>query len=101
MLAAIFNSVMDNLAHHWYKSVFNKLNPQFYNPEISWANKSKVWAPVSDCWHVCKSLMLTCLILAVVLYKPMVNWYVDFGILGGAWIIIFNLFYNRILIRKQ
>ena len=104
MFAASFNAVMDNIKDHWYESVSDKFNAQWWDPEISWTDKNTykfIPTPISDAWHVFKTGMLICLILAVVLYKPMINWYADFAILGGAWIIIFNLFYNRILIRKQ
>ena len=102
ILAAICNACMDNIKDHWYESVFNKLNPQWWDPSVSWKNKLTFKGPVqlSDCWHLAKTIMLTCLILAVVLYKPMVNWYVDFAILGFCWIGPFNFMYNKILIRK-
>lgn len=109
VLAAIANACMDNLSHHWYKSIFNKLNSKFWNPEISWKlgyiphTKYKF-----DAWHIFKSTMIICLCAAIALYNP--EWlfpgnrkyscFIAFCLFGIAWNGTFNLFYNHILNRK-
>lgn len=117
-LAATSNAVMDNIKDHWYKSRLNTLNGQFWNPEIAGKNKyinydgdtaegkkprlKKILffdQPFTDAWHTFKSLMIVFLCFAVVSYKRMVNWYVDILIIGITWNLIFNLFYNLILIK--
>jgi hypothetical protein len=38
-LAAICNSVMDSVAHHFPNSVFKQRKAIFWDPSISWKNK--------------------------------------------------------------
>ncbi len=99
ILAAFCNSVMDNISHHWYKSVFNKFNPNFWNPLVSCITAYVV--PYTkykiDAWHLLKSLMIVFICLSVVLYVPVVNPLVDFILLGLWWNTIFNIFYNHFL----
>ena len=40
-LAAVCNAVMDVLAFKYKRSIFNKLDPDFWNPSRSWRNKYK------------------------------------------------------------
>lgn len=110
MLAAMCNAVMDNLSHHWYKSVFNRYNPNFWNPGISWqmgfipGTKYKL-----DAWHLFKSCMIILVCLSVISFdinQVFVNakWYSYLIIIityGAAWNGTFNLFYNRILNKKM
>lgn len=103
LLASFLNACMDNLSHHFYKSIFNQksLNPLFWNPEISWMKKSLTWTNYKlDAWHLCKSLMIICMIFSVILYNPIINPVFDFMIYGLIWNLYFNLFYNHILNKK-
>ena len=120
ILAAACNACMDTLVHHFGISVFQKLNPQFWWPEISWRNKyilhnpdlghkKWVWDPVSDGWHIFKSLMIVFVCLSIATFNPV--WKYDFpswlkiiltvSIYGLFWNSAFNLFYNHLLIRKK
>lgn len=102
ILASICSSVMDNTAHHWYKSVFNKLNPNFWNPLVS-CNTAK-YIPFTrykvDSWHIFKSLCIVFTVIGIVTYKTIINQYVDVLIFGLAWNVTFDLFYTIILNRK-
>lgn len=112
--AAICNAIMDKLVHHYDKSIFAEMNPYFWNPNFSWRNKYVLGVPenghrmiwifkypvaFTDAWHLFKSLMLVCLMAAVVCYSYAGVWWAvsDFLFLGGIWILTFNLFYNIIL----
>ena len=110
VLAAICCACMDTLQHHYYNSVFNKLNDKFWNPAISWGyaktipfTKYKV-----DAWHLFKSAMICLLIGAVVMAwqsgEALFNvwWFylIAFIYIGIMWNLTFNFFYNIILIRK-
>jgi hypothetical protein len=117
VIAAIMNSIMDKLTHHWDRSVFITSPQPFWASTLeSWKNKyiggnpesgRRVWKilgfkiPIhpafTDGWHLAKSVMVVILCASVVLYKPIVNPFVDIIILGAAWNITFNLFYNKIL----
>ena len=123
-LAAICNAVMDVVSFHYKTSIFTKFNPQWWNPAISWKNKyvdyskfaeytgkvSKLEKRIfilnlfsikyptflTDAWHFFKSLMIVLLGFAIVLYVPVVNIYVDIILVGFAWNLTFNVFYNKI-----
>jgi hypothetical protein len=109
ILAAICNAVIDVTQFHYYRSIFNNepFSESWWNGNISWRNKYKngtvsqgrnnipVW--FTDAFHFFKSLMITLLALAVVFYKPLINWWVDFIALGLSWNIFFSLFYKHIL----
>jgi hypothetical protein len=115
ILAALFNSVMDTLIHHHDTSIFKNYKTGFWADalETSWRNKYIDGDPTkghkklfwiinvpdafTDGWHLSKSFMIVALIAAVVLYKPLINVYVDFILLGCLWNLTFNLMYNYIL----
>jgi hypothetical protein len=96
-LAAILNAFMDTLAHHFSTSIFKELNVKFWNPNISWEYAKKINGYVFDAWHMGKSLMIFCLMGAVVMYVPITNYkLLDWAILGVLWNTTFSLFYNKI-----
>lgn len=114
-LAAVCNAVMDVVSFHFQDSVFSKYDHQYWNPVISWKNKyvdwdggnkerKRIWgikvAPAfTDAWHFFKSGMIVLLVLALVLYKPLVNQWLDFVLIGVIWNVVFGLFY-RVVLRK-
>lgn len=106
-LAAILNAVMDTLTYHFSTSIFKKLNPNFWNPEVSW--KTAKYLPLTkyklDEWHLAKSGMIISLALSLTtalipqwfFYDVWWFYLVFFLILGVVWNGLFNLFYNSIL----
>lgn len=98
-LAAVFNAVMDlTESERFYVSVFRNLNERFWYKRVSWKYAKKIFGWKFDAWHVAKSLMIICASLAIVLYKPVFPWYIDFVLAGVLWNGTFNLFYNKILL---
>jgi len=118
VLAAACNAVMDTLQYHFYSSkIYYTLRKPtqayWWNPEFSWTNKyidrnpSKplrkwLWfdVPFTDGWHTFKSLMIVFVCLSIVTFKPLFNWWIDFTLFGLVWNLTFNLFYNKILLKK-
>lgn len=126
-LASMFNAMMDNVDHHYYKSVFQKFdNDQYFNPRLSWTNKYvdhdvdkgfikwKVLGvefnkPVflTDFWHLTKSSYIVCICCCIALSLVVRTKYhrkdkitsalLYVCALGFLWNGIFNLFYNHIL----
>lgn len=100
ILAAICNAVMDCLEYDtvYDKSIFRKYNPKWWLKSVSWQYSN--FLPFTkyrlDGWHLFKSLTIFNMMGAVVVYTPIVNFLIDFVILGTIWIVIFNLFYNKI-----
>jgi hypothetical protein len=116
LLASICNAIMDTISFHYEISIFNKSNPVYWNPQISWKNKYIDWdngnrerkrflgikiAPTFlDAWHLFKSMMIIFLALAIVLYEVYFDLIIDFVAIGIIWNITFILFYNKLLIRN-
>lgn len=97
-LAAIFNSICDNLAWHYYKSVFKKFkNPDFFDPNVSWKTEKKIFGWKFDAWHISKSCMLILLFFAIKYNKTVFDPIIDIVLCGLIWNGTFNLFFNRLL----
>jgi len=92
-LAGFFNSIMDIIATRFSNSIFKKfLSNSWVNPVLAWRNKWKdgdpkkgerffgsstflVWT--TDLWHCSKALMITCIALSIVCYRPLINAKID------------------------
>lgn len=125
-LAAICNALMDVLQFHYYKFRFaNKVNKQFWNPQLSWKNKYidgslknglrfkgifGFMANFLDAWHLFKMMMIICFALSV-LFFPIsfkfcifnhyfLNGLCWMALLGIAWNIPFNYFFNNFFVKK-
>jgi hypothetical protein len=96
ILAGISKAIMDKINFHYSTSIFKKLNPLFWNPEVSWRNKWKngdvnqgekffgsstflVWT--TDAWHLFQMVNHFTLILGVLI----VGFFIK-----DAWIFIIN-----------
>ncbi len=118
-LAAICNAVMDVLSFRFTQSIFKHepFTSWLWNPEISWKNKYEdkdpnkpmlkllglFDRPFTDAWHTLKSLMIVFIILSIVTFNIEVSILsVIFGLIvyGTIWNVVFNLFYNHLLIKK-
>ena len=116
ILASVCNAVMDVSSFHYSKSIFNKLNPKFWDGSISWKSKYIDWdngdkrrkklfniidypVQLTDSFHLFKSLMIVLMVLAIVLYKPLFSIWIDFISIGIIWNLTFNFFYNVIFKR--
>jgi hypothetical protein len=93
MLAALFKAIADKLSHHFEKSVFKNLNPKWWNPNVSWQYVKLIrftkYRP--DAWHLANSAMILFFCVAAFGFT------LEMLIAGLAFIVVFNLFYNRIL----
>ena len=110
VLAAICNACMDKLSFHYHKSIFNKLNPNFWNPAVSWRTAKII--PFTkyklDAWHLFKSAWVVFVSIALAtafVYSKnnTCNSWLLISIvifLGIIWNTTFNLFFNRILSRN-
>ena len=126
MFAAICNSIMDTLTHHFGSSVFKELDPIFWNALLSGNNKYingipslgrryttilgiKIIIPsfFSDAWHPFKSAMIIFLAIALVNYRPSTvfeniqyakeyNQCLDIAIFGLSCNLTFSFFYKHI-----
>jgi hypothetical protein len=116
-LAGICDAILDVLDFHYETSIFSTWKHQnWINPIISWHNKWKngdytqgekflgsstffVW--LTDFWHFCKFLMLIFIMIAIVLYHPLIIWWVDFLILYCVYTVTFQIFFNKIFVKHK
>jgi hypothetical protein len=111
--SGVCNSVMDVLRYRYNVSIFRFWpNQNWVNPALSWPNKWKpktklgdlimstvlVWA--TDFWHFAKMIMLVTIMLSIILYKPLINWWSDFLLLFCAFTVTFEIFFRYIFIKK-
>ncbi len=98
-LAAFFNACMDKMSWHFEKSCFSELDPKFWNPNVSWKYAKKIFGYKIDAWHLAKSLMIICIILSALSLNIIFGYWIDFLIYGMIWNLIFNIYFNKILIK--
>ena len=95
IIAAICKAAVDTVTHHPHTS---KLWGDFWDLKIK-----RNYVPFTkykiDGWHLSNSLMITCFIVAGVLNGYV--WYYDIPVLGIIFILVFNLFYNKIFQYKK
>ena len=99
-LEGFFNSVMDTLKDHYSSSIFKNWDEDFWNPAISWQNKYKTWIPdaFTDGWHWVKLFDIVIILLAIVSYERIFEWWIlDFLLFGIIRNVSFSLFYNNLL----
>lgn len=128
LIAGALNAVMDKISFHLSSSIFKNLNLRFWDVKQSWKNKWKwplepykswyylglyrprykenfaysstflVWA--TDAWHLAKALMLGCIMLGIVFYKPIFGWFIDAVVYYCTFTVVFTYFYSYLLGRK-
>jgi len=96
--AAICNAAMDRTGDivAFNKSIFQHRNPKFWCKEISWLHAKKIFGWKADAWHIAKSLMIIIFAFAAAFFKSTGHWYYDVLLIGLAWNLPFNLFYNKL-----
>lgn len=122
LFAAICNAVMDVLAFKYKRSIFKNMNPNFWNPSISWRNKYKdnderkgpaflgsttFLVFTTDAWHLFQFLSNSFIILGILFIVNMMydlNWWMylsGFVILKTIWGFVFETFYEHIFRVKK
>jgi hypothetical protein len=111
ILAAIFYSIQWTLQFHYNESYFVRLNPKFWDPQISWTNKYKNNDPkqgekffgsttflvmLSDGFHFFQTLFLTCIFIAIGLNSHLTPYkLVDIILLKSLFSIIFEILFKK------
>lgn len=112
LLAGICKAISDVLADHFYISIFQNWG-DWWNKSESWRYKWKAketgerfpgsttfFVFLTDGWHLFNMIQYTLIVLAIVLYEPLVNWWVDAIILKAVFTIVFEIFYRWILVKR-
>ena len=114
IVAGIAKAFMDTLQFHYYEMRW-KLNPQYWNPEISWQNKY-TWSKgkgkffewllcgplvfITDGWHLMQFIFLNSIMIVPAIVQPWWNPIIVFFVIRIIFGVLFSLFYNLILIKK-
>jgi hypothetical protein len=100
--AAICCALMDVVDHYFEESIFRKLNPNFWNKEVSSDHAPRFAGFKCDCWHLSKAGMIWAFIaLPFLPQKFHFPWYLEYAAAGMWFVIVFNLFYNRIFFNRR
>lgn len=99
--AAFWNAVMDAVENeNYFESIFRKLPQQFWYKRESWKYVKKIFGYRFDAWHLAKSAMIMCVIMAIICFDlPVEKWHdwAVYIIVGGVtWNLTFTLFYHKI-----
>ena len=98
-LASIFKAVMDTVNFHYATSIFQNLNPKFWNLQVSSQGKKFLGIETIDAWHLSQYAVYSLLFAATLFYKSVFGYY-DFLIFWGIYFVVFQIFYSIILIKK-
>lgn len=114
VVAGIAKGFMDTLQFHYYEMRW-KLDPGYWNPEVSWQNKYN-WSKgkgrfikwllcgplvfITDGWHLMQFFFLNSIMIVPAIVQPWWNPIIVFFIIRVIFGVLFSLFYNLILIRK-
>jgi hypothetical protein len=128
ILSAIADAIGDVIQFHWQPSIFSERGwDAWANPKLSWRRKwkwkndkldeivgerflgsSTIFVSITDLWHAAKSFQLLTIMLAVVLFQPIIQTEIDwieillnFALIRAAYGITFEVFFSRILIKKK
>jgi hypothetical protein len=113
-VAGAANCVMDTLQFRKNRNIFPDNN--WWNVDESWKNKWKdgdhtkgerffgsstflVWT--TDAWHFFQSVMLSCFVAAIMLYKPVFHWAIDLVILRSIFGISFNIWWRWVFVKEN
>lgn len=99
VLAGISKAIADTLSHHFDTSVFKNKNPFIWDPDRSTAKFFPFTKYRMDPWHFANSLMIFSFVAAIAFRDLYYHWAIIIAGLGVIFVIVFNLFYDKILRR--
>jgi hypothetical protein len=89
-LAAFFNACMDAFENeNFFESIFKNWNQKFWYKRESWKYAKKIGGYHVDAWHLSKSLMVLCVVLALSFGYASYWW-----LAAIIWNLSFKIFYN-------
>jgi hypothetical protein len=94
--AAICKALVDTLDHHFDTSIFRDKSRRYWDPNVIQKTSGQIFGYPLDVWHITNSLQLAAWLALPFFYHPWKAWYIDYSIGGMTFIIVFNLFYNKI-----
>ncbi len=121
IFCGVFKAAMDLSAHgkpFWFIKAYPVLqkNYEWWYMDRSWTFKYKnndpsqgekflgstsVFSFLCDGWHLFQFFFLNTMILSIVLYEPMINWWADFLVYAVVMKTVFQVCYGKLLVKKQ
>lgn len=96
LLAAVFKALSDTLAHHFDTSIFRNKNRDFWEANRVHKNVKQIFGYPLDAWHISNSLMIAAFILGAIFYQQKAAWWIELGVYGFGFTMVFNIFYNKL-----
>lgn len=102
VLAAFFNACMDTFENtpNFNESIFKGWNKRFWCKDVSCEYAKKLAGYKFDSWHISKSLMCGCVIMAVAVagyaQPPTTHWGYHICALIILWNLVFVVFYHLV-----
>ncbi len=107
-------AVKDTLQFHFNSSIFTDLNKRYWDPKGSWMNKydkkdmfkprfwgsTHIFSFLTDGWHLFQFIMLNSIFLSLAINIEEYQWIINFIGIRVIYAIVFNLFFDKILIKK-
>lgn len=96
-VAAVCKAVADTLDHHFDTSIFRGLPRKWWDPNVVIKSVPQIFGYPLDGWHISNSIQIAAWMAGAVLYRQAWGWWQDIGVGGICFILVFNVFYNKIL----
>lgn len=100
-LAAMFKAIADTVDHHFDTSIFRLYNQSFWNRDVSSEKAKRIFGYKIDAWHLALSAQIVCWLILPFVHEQKLRWIWELAIGGLFFNIVFNIFYNKILIKKK
>jgi hypothetical protein len=96
-IAAVCKALADTLDQHFFNSIFRSKNRKYWDPNIMAKSAPQIFGYPLDVWHIANSIGIFCWCALPFVYQPCLpKWWMDYGAIGIIFIIVFNLFYNKV-----
>lgn len=95
-LAAICKALADTLDHHFDTSIFRGKPRRWWDPNVLHRRVPMIFGYPLDAWHIINSVQILSWLLLAVTWQSYNTWWIDVLAAGGIFVIVFNLFYNKI-----
>ena len=106
-------AVMETLKYHYWKSIFKDMDMYYWNPVYSWTKKYNIdrktpkffgsttfLVAFTDAHHLFQFIFLNSWILSLSINIETFAWYWNFIGIRIIYSIVFNLLFDKILIKK-
>jgi hypothetical protein len=96
-MAAICKALADTLDQHFDKSIFRHKNRKYWDPNVNIKSAPQIFGYPLDVWHIANSIGIFSWLAIPHFYNQQLRyWWLDYAAGGMIFIIVFNIFYNKL-----